>query len=95
MEKLREFGDGLRAFLNGFNPHTKAIFARAFRTVAQTALAILLAHDRVSGVHWGEVLDVAAMAGMLSVLTSVSTGIPESPVLAGLPASESSEEAPR
>ena len=70
----------LRKFWNSFSPYTRAVFVRAFKTVAQTALALLMVNDRVSGVNWKDVFDAAAMAGMLSILTSVSTGIPESPL---------------
>lgn len=65
---------------NKLSPFTKAAFKRAFKTVAQTAVALLLTHDRVSGVDWGNIVDVAAMSGLLSILTSVSAGVPESPL---------------
>ena len=62
------------------SPFTKAAFKRAFKTVAQTALALLLTHDRVSAVDWRNIIDVASMSGLLSILTSVSAGVPESPL---------------
>ena len=62
------------------SPFTKAAFKRAFKTVAQTALALLLTHDRVSGVDWRNVFDVSAMSGLMSILTSVTAGVPESPL---------------
>ena len=65
---------------NKLSPFTKAVFIRALKTVAQTAVALLLTHDRVSGVDWGNIVDVAAMSGLLSILTSVSAGVPESPL---------------
>ena len=65
---------------NKLSPFTKAAFKRALKTVAQTAVALLLTHDRVSGVDWGNIVDVAAMSGLLSILTSVSAGVPESPL---------------
>ena len=65
---------------NKLSPFTKAAFKRALKTVAQTAVALLLTHDRVSGVDWGNIVDVAAMSGLLSILTSVSVGVPESPL---------------
>ena len=65
---------------NKLSPFTKAAFKRALKTVAQTAVALLLTHDRVSGVDWGTVVDVSAMSGLLSILTSVSAGVPESPL---------------
>ena len=70
----------LKNFWNGFSPFTRAAFVRAARTVAQTALAVLLTHDRVTSVNWSELLDLSVMAGMLSILTSVSAGVPESPL---------------
>ena len=69
-----------KKFWSSLSPYTRAVFIRAFKTVAQTALALLMVHDRASGVNWPDVLDAATMAGLLSVLTSVSTGIPESPL---------------
>ena len=65
---------------NNLSPFTKAAFKRALKTVAQTAVALLLTHDRVSGVDWGNIVDVAAMSRLLSILTSVSAGVPESPL---------------
>lgn len=65
---------------NSLSPFTRAAFMRALKTMAQTAGAILLTHDRVSGVDWGNVVDVAAMSGLLSIFTSVSAGVPESPL---------------
>ena len=67
-------------FWKHLSPFTKAAFKRALKTVAQTAVALLLTHDRVSGVDWGNIVDVAAMSGLLSILTSVSAGVPESPL---------------
>ena len=62
------------------SPFTRAVFMRAIKTIAQTALALLMVSDRASAVNWRDVFDAAAMAGMLSILTSVSAGIPESPL---------------
>ena len=70
----------LKALWSGLSPFTRAAFMRALKTMAQTAGAILLTHDRVSGVDWGNVMDVAAMSGLLSIFTSVSAGVPESPL---------------
>ena len=70
----------LTGFWNKLSPFTKAAFKRAFKTVAQTALALLLTHDRVSVVDWRNVFDVSAMSGLMSILTSVTAGVPESPL---------------
>ena len=77
-----------KKFWSSLSPYTRAVFIRAFKTVAQTALALLMVHDRASGVNWPDVLDAATMAGRLSVLTSVSTGIPESPLQSSATATE-------
>ena len=70
----------LKALWSGLSPFTRAAFMRAFKTVAQTTLALLLTNDRVSGVDWRNVFDVSAMSGLMSILTSVTAGVPESPL---------------
>ena len=69
-----------KRFWNGFSPFTRAVFIRALKTVGQTAVAIMLTSDRISGVNWRDLIDVAGMAGMLSILTSATAGVPESPL---------------
>lgn len=55
----------------------KAAGCRALRTVAQTALATIGTTTVLTGVDWLLVLNTTAMAGILSVLTSIIKGIPE------------------
>ncbi len=50
---------------------------RALRTVAQTALATIGTTTVLTGVDWLLVLNTTALAGILSVLTSIIKGIPE------------------
>jgi hypothetical protein len=55
----------------------KAAAVRALRTVAQTALGLIGASAVLSDVDWQLVASGSALAGIVSVLTSVVTGLPE------------------
>ena len=55
----------------------KAALIRAARTCAQTAVATVGAAALLSQVDWPTVLSASALAGILSVLTSVAAGLPE------------------
>ncbi len=55
----------------------KAAAIRAARTVAQTMIATIGTTALISEVNWPVVLSASAMAGILSLLTSVVTGLPE------------------
>lgn len=55
----------------------KAAAARAIRTIAQTALAMLPTMARISEVNWVVVIETAVLAGIASMLMSVATGLPE------------------
>jgi hypothetical protein len=55
----------------------KAAAIRAVRTVAQSALATIGTAAVLGDVNWLMVSSAAALAGILSVLTSVVTGLPE------------------
>ena len=50
---------------------------RAVRTVAQTAIATIGTSAILSDVNWGIVISASVLAGILSILTSVVTGLPE------------------
>lgn len=55
----------------------KAAGFRALRTVCQAALAMIPAAATITAVDWLTVLSTAALAGIVSILTSVATGLPE------------------
>lgn len=64
---------------NWFNKHSKwfkAACVRAVKTVAQTAVAMIPVGVSVSEVGWLTVLGTSALAGLVSLLTSVA-GLPE------------------
>lgn len=55
----------------------KAAAIRALRTVAQTAAATIGTAAVLSAVDWRVVISASILAGILSMLTSVATGLPE------------------
>lgn len=55
----------------------KAAAIRAVRTFAQAAVAAIGTSAMLSDVDWLAVLSVAALSAILSILTSVATGLPE------------------
>lgn len=61
--------DNIKAWL-------KAATVRALKTVAQTAVAAIGTTAAISEVDWIMVVSTSALAGILSLLTSVA-GLPE------------------
>ena len=54
----------------------KGAAIRAVKTMAQTAVSLIPAAQRIQQVDWKVVVGTAALAGVVSVLTSIA-GIPE------------------
>lgn len=54
----------------------KCAGVRAIKTVAQTAVGVIGASALISEVNWATVISAAALAGVISLLTSVA-GLPE------------------
>ena len=55
----------------------KAAAIRAIRTIAQTAVAVIGTSAVLSEVNWISVGSASVLAGILSILTSIATGLPE------------------
>lgn len=55
----------------------RAALIRALRTFAQTAVAVIGTAAVLEEVRWWAVASAAALAAVLSLLTSVATGLPE------------------
>lgn len=57
-----------------------AALNRAIRTMAQTAIAAIGSAALIESINWWTVLSASLVAGVLSVLTSIATGLPEAKI---------------
>ena len=55
----------------------KATAVRAVKTICQTAIATIGTASLISEVDWKLVISASLLSGILSVLTSIVTGLPE------------------
>ena len=55
----------------------KAAGIRALKTVCQTAVAMMGTAVVLEDVAWIQVASASVLAGILSILTSIATGLPE------------------
>ena len=60
----------------------KAAIIRALRTVAQVAVSTIGTTAVLAEIDWVLVGSTAAVAGILSILTAIATGLPECPTCA-------------
>lgn len=63
-----------RGIMNDF---MKATLIRCLRTMAQTAISVIGTAMVLADVNWQMVVSASALAGILSILTSIATGLPE------------------
>lgn len=61
----------------------RAALIRSIRTIAQTAIAVIGTSAVLEQVNWWGVLSASVLAGILSILTSVVTDLPEAPKKGG------------
>ena len=61
----------------GWKEFWKAALIRALRTLAQTAVATIGTSALLEQVNWLAVASASALAAILSLLTSLATGLPE------------------
>lgn len=66
----------MKDFLDN-HPLIRAALIRAGRTAAQTAAAMMSTAVFTQEVDWCAVLSASALAGLYSLLTSITTGLPE------------------
>ena len=59
------------------NTFIKASLIRAIRTICQTAVAVIGTAFVLADVNWWAVVSASLLAGILSILTSIATGLPE------------------
>lgn len=64
------------------NEFIKASLIRALRTICQTAISTIAVFSTgelvgVTDINWWMVISASLLAGILSILTSVATGLPE------------------
>lgn len=55
----------------------KAALIRAIKTIAQTAVGMITVGAAISEINWLHILSVSLVAGIVSLLTSIATDLPE------------------
>ena len=55
----------------------KCALVRAIKTMCQTAIALIPVAATIQQVDWVTIISTSALAGIISILTSIATGLPE------------------
>lgn len=63
--------------MKDFKKFIIAALIRALRTLAQTAVATIGTTALLEEVNWAVVASASVLAAILSILTSIATGLPE------------------
>lgn len=63
--------------MNNWKTFAVAALIRAVRTFAQTFVGFVAVGAALSEIPWLQALSVSAVAALLSILTSIITGLPE------------------
>lgn len=55
----------------------KAMAIRAVKTFCQSAVSLITVGNALTDFNWLEIISISATAGVVSILTSIATGLPE------------------
>lgn len=55
----------------------KAAGVRAIKTICQVAVALISTNTFMTDIDWLGILSASSVAGIVSILTSIATGLPE------------------
>lgn len=70
----------------------KATAIRAIRTICQTAVATIGTAMVITDVNWQMVVSASLLSGILSILTSIASGLPEVELAEVIEVEEDDEE---
>lgn len=59
------------------NTFIKASIIRAIRTICQCAVSLIPASALLTDINWVLIASASILAGIVSILTSIATGLPE------------------
>ena len=59
------------------NTFIRASLIRAVRTICQCAVSLIPASALLTDINWALIASASILAGIVSILTSIATGLPE------------------